>query len=93
MVIYTDNLYIIGYNLFFINKIKVKLVSKFKTFDYRFIVYYLSMKLFLESNTITITRIIYINPFVNMHQIFYCNFIFILKIKSLYLTPILKIIS
>lgn len=55
VAIYVDDLHIIGPNLSFINKVKIQLVSKFKTTNLGLISHYLGMKVFREDDTITVT--------------------------------------
>lgn len=73
LVVYVDNLHIVGPDLSFIVKLKKQLASKFKTTDLGPTFYYLGMEILHENDTITITQTVYINQLFAAYQISNCN--------------------
>lgn len=82
VTVYVNDLHIFGPNFSLINKLKMQLAFKFKTIDLDSIAHYLYIEIFREYNTIIVTQTVYINQFLDTHQIFNCNPLSIPMIKG-----------
>lgn len=87
VIVYINNLHIVGPNLSLINELKIQLVSKFKIINLDSIPHYLGIKGSWEDDTITVMQMVYINQVLNAYQISNCNLSFIPMVKNINLAP------
>ena len=88
IAVYINDLYIIGPDLSFINKLKMELIFKFKTTNLGLRSHYLDIEVFREDDTITVMQIVYINQLLNTYRISNYNPSSISIVEGINLVPI-----
>lgn len=83
IVVYVDDLQIIGPNLDFINHLKSDLTSHFKMINFGLTFYYFRKKFTQNNDTIIVEQIVYINQLLASHQISNYNTATISKVEGL----------
>ncbi len=73
VAVYVDDLQIVGFDLSLINKLKMQLVSKFKTTDQGLTAHYLGMEVVRVYSTITVTETVNIDQLFDTHLMSNCN--------------------
>ena len=73
VIVYVDDLHMIGLDFSLINKLKEQLMSKFKITNLGPTAHYLGMKVFRKEDTITVTQMVYIDQLLEIYQMSNCN--------------------
>lgn len=90
VVVYVDDLYIVGPDLSLIVWLKKELVTKFKITDLGPTSHYLGIEVLRKEDTITVTQTVYINQFLAAHQISNCNLAYTPMVEGLSLISALE---
>lgn len=87
VVVYVNDLQIVGPGLDYINCLKTKLASPFKITDFGRISCYLKTEIGRRNDIITVLSTVYINQLLAAYQMSHCNTVFLLIIERLSFLP------